>query len=203
MAISCGLPAEVSCYALGEYRAPARDIVLAYKERDRRDLAPMLGRLLAEACAALLEVPAGRDEPLWLVPAPSRRSAARSRGGPHMLRVARQCARRLAELGCPAAVAPALRLSWGARDAAGVDRASRDQNLAGRVRVAVDGLPPLGASAVLLDDVVTTGATARACVQALAGAGIGVTAVVALTSAGSGTSASAHSLIGHGPLGRQ
>jgi predicted amidophosphoribosyltransferase len=37
---------------------------------------------------------------------------------------------------------------------------------------------------VLLDDVVTTGATARACATALAGAGAVVTAVLALTRAG-------------------
>ncbi|MGH3450980.1 MAG: ComF family protein, partial [Haloechinothrix sp.] len=81
-----------------------------------------------------------------------------------------------------AAVAPALRLASGAKDAVGLDLPGRAANLAGRVRVVRAGSPPPGTSVIVLDDVVTTGATALACGAALDAAGIMVTAVLALTS---------------------
>ncbi|MGH3519000.1 MAG: ComF family protein, partial [Haloechinothrix sp.] len=73
-------------YALASYRGAPRRLVLAYKERGRRDLAPALGDALAGACAELAASCLSSDGVLWLVPVPSRRSASRSRGGPHMLR---------------------------------------------------------------------------------------------------------------------
>jgi predicted amidophosphoribosyltransferase len=162
----------------------ARRLVLAYKERGRRDLAASLGSALAEAVPLLPKPTRPGDSTTWLVPVPSRRRAARVRGGPHVQRLAGRCARSLAEAGRPAAMAPALRLDAGVRDAVGLDRRQRVANLAGRVRVRQAGAPPPGTSVVLLDDVVTTGATAAACTWALTDAGMVVTAVLALTAAG-------------------
>lgn len=170
-------------YAMAGYHGVPRRLVLAYKERGRRDLAPALGGLLARACEYLPGTRQGADEALWLVPVPSRRRASRVRGGPHMLVLARHCAAALAARGSPAAVAPALRLDARARDAVGLDATARAHNLSGRVHAVPDGLPPGGAPVVLLDDVVTTGATARACVAALHEADVAVAAVLALTSA--------------------
>jgi predicted amidophosphoribosyltransferase len=78
-------------------------------------------------------------------------------------------------------VAPALRLARGARDSAGLGAADRIANLSGRVRCHPPGAPPRGTPVVLVDDVVTTGATAAACVRALASAGLMTTAVLTLT----------------------
>jgi predicted amidophosphoribosyltransferase len=171
-------------HALAEYHGSAREAVLAYKERGRRELAAPLGDLLAAAVPALPGARPDHGGTWWLVPAPSRRAAARRRGGEHMLRLARRSAAVLAARGRAAAVAPALRLHRAARDSVGLTAAARTANLAGRVRVVPAGLPPPGTPVVLLDDVVTTGATARACATALAGAGAVVTAVLALTRAG-------------------
>ncbi|MQA10096.1 MAG: ComF family protein [Pseudonocardiaceae bacterium] len=172
----------VPCYALAGYQGVPRRMVLAYKERGRRDLGEELGRLLA---TALPRLPGTRpDVAGWaLVPAPSRRAASRVRGGPHMTRIARYCAAELAAHGRLAGLAPALRLDAAARDAVGLDHAARAANLSGRLRLVPGECPAPGTRVVLLDDVLTTGATAAACVRVLGEAGVPVDAVLAITAA--------------------
>jgi predicted amidophosphoribosyltransferase len=161
--------------AVGRYTGPLRSALLRYKERGRRDLAGPLGALLA---AALDE--AVGPAPVWLVPAPSRRAAARERGGDHVARLCRAVAARRPGV----RVARPLRLARRARDSVGLDAEQRAANLAGRVRVLPAALPVSGTGTVLLvDDVVTTGATLVTCCDALAGAGVAVGAAVVLCDA--------------------
>ncbi|MCP2258687.1 putative amidophosphoribosyltransferases [Streptoalloteichus tenebrarius] len=171
-------------YAVGAYEGVARSAVLAYKERGRRDLADPLGAALAAALPLLPRAGPARDGVWWLVPVPSRGAAARRRGGDHVRRLATRCAAHLALSGRPAVVASGLRLARGVVDAVGLDAAGRVANLAGRVRPRPGGLPPPGTPVVLLDDVITTGATAAAGVAALRSVGVPVAAVLALVSAG-------------------
>lgn len=157
-------------FALAAYAGASRELVLAFKERGRRELAAVFGALVA---AAVPRLPGVGPDP-WLVPAPSRASAARARGGSHVLGVARSS-------GFP--VAPALAFARGVRDSVKLDAAAREANLAGRVRLVPDRLPPPKTTVVLLDDVVTTGSTARACVSVLKTGGFRVPAVLTLTTA--------------------
>jgi predicted amidophosphoribosyltransferase len=167
-------------HALAEYRDTARAVLLAFKERGRRDLAVPLGRMLAAVLPTLDAQPAP-DGTWWLVPAPSRPRAARRRGGSHMLALTRCMAAALASRGYQAAVAPALRLANTARDSAGLPAPARLTNLRGRIRIDEPGAPPRGTRVVLVDDVVTTGTTAATCVHELTKAGLEVTAVLSLT----------------------
>lgn len=167
-------------YALSPYAGPARKLVLAYKDQ-RRELAPILGRTFAAALIRLAEERPPWADDIWLIPAPSRSSAARRRGGNHMLRAATHTARALARQGIPSHVAPALAMAPRTRDSVGLTAGQRATNLYGALTVTHRNAPPPGTPAVLIDDVVTTGATAAECVRALDKADIPVAAILAFT----------------------
>lgn len=166
-AVSAQVPhPSVEVFAAGEYAAGLRRVVLAYKERGRRDLAPLLARSVAEAGwqrpearLRLVGQPAA-----VLVPVPSRRAAARERGGDHVWRLVRALA---AETGHPAA--RVLRLASRVRDSVGLSAVERARNLAGQMAAASPGA--LGPRALIVDDVLTSGATLSESARALRAAG--------------------------------
>ncbi|OZM82092.1 ComF family protein [Pseudonocardia sp. MH-G8] len=170
------LPGGPEVLAAGRYAGPLRAALLRYKERGRRDLAGALAGLLAP----VLDEVAGpaQESTIWLVPAPSRPAAARERGGDHVARLCRALGARRADV----RVARPLRLARRTRDSVGLDAAQRAANLAGRVRVRRGDLPGAG-RVLLVDDVVTTGATLRACRDALAHAGVPVASAIVLCDA--------------------
>jgi predicted amidophosphoribosyltransferase len=118
----------------------------------------------------------------WLVPAPTRRSAARRRGGDPVAAMATAAARTVAGAGTPSGVAPCLWTGRGARDSVGLDAARRAANLAGRITLDARAAPTDGACVVVLDDVLTTGATAAASCGCLLAAGFRVAGVLTVAS---------------------
>jgi predicted amidophosphoribosyltransferase len=167
-------------WATGRYAGPWRGAVIAVKERGRRDLVGPLGAALARAVLHLRdwgELDPPELAPLALVVAPSRGAAARRRGGDPVAGLARAAAQEL-EPG-RVSVLPCLRTARGARDSVGLSASERTENLRGRVRVR-GAVPAPGSSVVLVDDVLTTGATAAAGTAALAARGVRVHAVVVL-----------------------
>ncbi|QBJ95323.1 ComF family protein [Rhodococcus sp. ABRD24] len=176
----------VPVWALGPYAGPRRGAVIAAKERGRRDLAVPMGMALAGAVNTLRrwgELDPPELAPLWLVPAPTRARAARARGGDPVLRIASVVA---TATGRGSRVCPALSMGRGVRDSVGLSAAQRQDNLAGRVRVS-DKVPDdflrtrrSCPEVVLVDDVLTTGATAAESVRVLATAGVQVGAVLVL-----------------------
>jgi predicted amidophosphoribosyltransferase len=104
------------------------------------------------------------------------------RGGDPVARWARRCAAALPAAEC----APLLLMRPGTRDSVGLSAAARRRNLAGHVGYLAGAVAPTRVRActtVLLDDVVTTGATAAESVRVLSRMGHRVAAVVALTAA--------------------
>lgn len=154
--------------SLTRYRGPARAAIIAGKEHGRRDLPAPLGRAVAVGLLRLQQLGVAPAAPLWLLPAPTRPAAARGRGGDPVTAMVCSAAQQLAAAGQRAGVAGTLRTAAGAADSAGLSSAARADNLAGRIRVRASALPPARAALVLVDDVLTTGATALASCRALA-----------------------------------
>lgn len=164
------------------YDGPVRAAVLAHKEHGVLALSRPLGAGLAAAVTAALAGTGCRAA--LLVPAPSRPAAVRERGHDPTLRLARSAAGSLRRQGVDARVVPALRMSRSTRDQAGLGVQARAENLAGAVRVRARLRSAVaGRELVLVDDVVTTGATLAESARTLhaAGASVVAAAVVAAT----------------------
>lgn len=166
-------------WTLARYTGPVRAAILAGKEKGRRDLPARLGPALGGAVRQL-HAWGSLHDPVWLVPAPSRPTAARRRGGDPVHAMATAAARTAAAAGLPVGVAPCLITAGRARDSVGLDAAARQRNLAGRVRLLAPLAPPPGAAVLLIDDVLTTGATAVAAAGVLRAAGHPVAGLLAL-----------------------
>ncbi|OBF11502.1 ComF family protein [Mycobacterium sp. 852002-10029_SCH5224772] len=166
---------DVPVFALGRYANARRQAILALKEHHRADLVVPLARTLALGVHRLLSWGIV-DTPLTIVPAPTRRSAARRRGGDPVTRLARAAVAAHPEV----AVAAALRIKALTRDSVGLGTAARERNITGRV--VLRGRPPR-TDVMVVDDIVTTGATARESVRVLHAAGVRVVAVLAIAAA--------------------
>ncbi|MET0899837.1 MAG: ComF family protein [Mycobacterium sp.] len=167
----------VPVFALGRHAGSRRQAIVGLKERGRADLIAPLAHPLATGIARLLGWGV-LELPLTVVPAPTRRLAARRRGGDPVTRLAAA-----AVASHPGrVVVPALRLTGFTRDSVGLGSSARQHNLAGRVRVAAHRLPE-GTDILVVDDIVTTGATACASVRVLRAAGKNVAGVLAIAHA--------------------
>lgn len=80
-------------------------------------------------------------------------------------------------------MAPMLYTAGAARDSAGLDARDRARNLRGAIRLRPDRSLVDGSVVVLVDDVLTTGATVAESVRVLATAGVGVSAVLVIAAA--------------------
>ena len=151
-------PAYARARAAVRYDEVARSLVHALKFHDRVELAPTMGRWMARAAAPLIA------ETDLIVPVPLhwRRGFSRryNQSGALALAISRASGRPLA--------GDVLRRIRPTAHQIGLSRAERAANVQGAFRV-----PPERASAVqgrrilLVDDVLTSGATADACARAL------------------------------------
>ncbi|MCF4006066.1 ComF family protein [Corynebacterium uropygiale] len=162
---------HVPVFALGPWSGPHREVVLEMKERGHRAIRPAIGAVVRAAVLTLAargEIP----EDIVLVPAPTSPRHARLRGGDHVTAVCRHS-------GYP--TVQALH-HLGVRDSVGLSASERRRNLSGGIALypCVSCISP---EVLLVDDVVTTGATLAASVEALVSAGVKVRAALTLASA--------------------
>jgi predicted amidophosphoribosyltransferase len=163
-------PGLVPVRAAGEYAGAVRALVVAHKERRRLALAGPLGGMLATAVErVVLDLAPDRPGPVWLVPVPSRRAVVAARGHDPLTRMSRASAAVLRDRGMATRLLPLLHQVSRPLDQSGLSADARRENLFGRF--GVRGVPVPPGQLVLVDDVVTTGATLREAQRALEVAG--------------------------------
>jgi ComF family protein len=159
-------PSFSSCRAGGLFGGPLADAIHAFKYRDR----PALARPLGVWLASCLPVP--RDVAVVSVPLGRRRRL--SRGYDQAALLARALCRASGRLPF---LPLALARTRETKPQVGRTRADRLRNVRGAFRATRE---VRGRDIVLVDDVVTTGATAHACGEALVAAGARSVHVIAL-----------------------
>ncbi|WP_411127165.1 ComF family protein [Streptomyces sp. x-19] len=174
-----GLP---RVWAGAPYADEVRAVLLAHKERGALRLAAPLGAVLAGVVRGV----GGGGGPLLLVPVPSARWAVAGRGHDPVRRIALAASAELRRRGVAVRVLAGLRQRRAVVDQAGLDAGQRLVNVAGALEVpgAVGGLLA-GASVLLVDDLVTTGATLAEAARAVRVAGGRVTGAAVVAAPGS------------------
>ncbi|MDR1808302.1 MAG: ComF family protein [Propionibacteriaceae bacterium] len=158
-------------WAAGPFAGLGSRLISAAKDRHRWDLLDILSERLALATAGLLDS-VGGPERLWLVPLPSSAGSARRRGLDFGGRLAVGAQRRLTGAGLDVRTAHLIRPVRRVADQSGLGWADRRANLRGAYGLRpwlppADRWPPL----VLIDDVVTTGASLAEARRVLEAAG--------------------------------
>ncbi|MHC5264294.1 ComF family protein [Streptomyces sp. UC4497] len=166
------------------YRNAVRAVLLAHKERGALGLARPLGVALAGAVRAGLvdsgagggggarRAPGGLLGPVTLVPVPSAPRAVRARGHDPTRRIAYAAAAELRRAGVAARVLAVLRQRRAVADQSGLDARQRLVNVTGALEVVGGGsalLTGIG-RIVLVDDLITTGASLAEAARAIAAA---------------------------------
>lgn len=159
------LPAVASTL---RYEGAARRAILALKEQGRTDVARHLAPALAAALAAVIGATAASG-PVELVTVPSSRAAFRRRGFEPIAVLLQRVGITVDR--------PVLRWMRDTGQQKTLDRAGHSTNLAGSLRARE---PLAGRRFVLVDDVVTTGATLREAIRALHAADAVVVGVATL-----------------------
>jgi len=151
-------PAYTRARAAVRYDDVARTLVHALKYQDRTDLAPAMGRWMARAGQELL----GEADVMVPVPLHWRRGWSRryNQSGALARVISRQTGVKLAS--------EALRRVRATEQQIGLSRSQRASNVQGAFKVAPERAAEIeGRRVVLVDDVLTSGATTDACARAL------------------------------------
>jgi predicted amidophosphoribosyltransferase len=189
-----GLP---PVFTAAEYGGVVRSVLLAHKERGALRLGRPLGQALAvavRAAARHTDHPNGEEGhgegELLLVPVPSARHSVKARGHDATRRIALAASAELRGAGLPASVLSALRRRREVLDQADLDPCQRLTNVAGAFEAAPASRALLpGARIVVVDDLLTTGASLAEAARAVRDAGGTVIAGATVAAPGVATAA--------------
>jgi predicted amidophosphoribosyltransferase len=172
------LPGNRLALAATTYAGVGRAVVLAYKEDGHRSLAAPLGLLLADAVDDVLSDVGSRRTTLIPVPGHSRpRRGFDALGG-----IIRHARAELGRAGIEVDVVRTLRTRRDYPAAKALSREERLRHLSGAFTVThtfADGRPASG-PLILVDDVITTGATVTEALRAMGSAGWAVHGIAAV-----------------------
>lgn len=170
-------------WATTPYDASTRAALVAFKDADRRDLETVLAPMLSAAIGAALAtdpqlraVLTSGNRPVFVVPVPSSRSAVRRRGDAPLELLTRAALGPAARKGSTGQLifSPALRIRRRVADQAGLDHLQRAANVEHAMQVKPRWQASIcGGACLLIDDVLTTGATLAEAARALREAGSG------------------------------
>lgn len=167
-------PPDLDGTTAAAYDGPVRSLVHAWKDAGRHDLtAVMAGALVAQLTATARALAPG---PVTVVPVPSSPRNIRRRGADLLARATRQAVT-LADARpgtAPLHLLPALRQRPGVADQRGLGVWERTRNIRGALVCRAD---VRACAVVLVDDVVTTGASTAEAARALREAGADVVTV--------------------------
>jgi ComF family protein len=150
-------PAYDRARAAARYSATMRDLIQNFKYRDRHEGLPLFGRWLVKACQQMLA------EADVLVPVPLYRSRLWSRRFNQSALLAQQ-AGRLSGVAVDCFVLTRVR----ATSQVGLTAKQRKRNVAGAFKLDPAGKDRIkGKRVIVVDDVITTGATVEACAKTL------------------------------------
>jgi ComF family protein len=153
--------------AYGSYEGGLRELVHLLKYQRVRPAAAVLGRMLAEPVASLLEAAAGGS--VVVVPIPLHRSKRRQRGFNQTELIARAMLKHLAVPGLQLD-ASVLRRCRATESQTGLSRSQRRLNVHGAFEIQSPG-KIIRRDILLIDDVFTTGTTVAECARLLRRAG--------------------------------
>ena len=165
------------------YEGIAKRLITAYKDGDEQRLADIIANEMlcvarGQSTQGSARVDEGKPPADWtqiadaVIPIPANPVHLRKRGWNHMGMVAERFAR-----GCQLPLLDIL-VSSKAADQRQLGRDQRMANRSGSFSLRQDASVPCGGTVMLIDDVLTTGATCNAATQVLKSAGVGRVLVV-------------------------
>lgn len=170
------IPIEISGvtgFGISEYTAHAALLVNAIKEKGLTSLIPPVADLVVQHWPNNLMKAV-------LVPLPSSPANSKKRGFSHTALMARALTKRLPR----ATQRDLLRSARSRQDQVGLDAHERSQNLEGAFKADLRGFMAVTSTIVLIDDVLTSGASMSAAIQTLRAAGLNVAGFCVVARAG-------------------
>lgn len=174
----------VQAWSASTYQGAVRHAILAWKDHDDIELDRVFGTVITDLMTHT-EIPSvcHREATVLIVPAPSSQSSMRRRGRRHIEPLSKAVANALCDCGIDAQSCRALMsTASGGRSVQQTSSAQRVQRIGGRVEVN-KGVTIHGRQVILVDDIITTGATLRQCAQTCSQSGAEVIGALTLSEA--------------------